>query len=432
MTKSKHPKIDKYAPQIVLVLRLVVGVVFAFSGFVKAIDPWGMLYKLEDYSIALACEWLSPFLLFGAFAISIFEFVLGVCLLIGAYRHVSVYLSFLFMLIMTPLSLWLAITNAVPDCGCFGDAIVLGNTTTFVKNILLLVAVLYLMRHNVKVANFYSPSIQWIITLLTIVYISVIAAYGYFYQPMIDFRPYKTGQSITNIEYSSGADESIVFVYEKNGETHEFKLSELPDDIDSTWSFIERREPEAYLSKRTESSGIVVTDGNDDVTEEVLKNEGEQLIFVFSDMYDINITYTYLINIIDDLARQLNVDIIGVTGANDDEIADWVDMSMATYPIYRVDDTELKVLARGKPAVVFMRDGKVVWKRTLQSISATRVEEAINGGGDLEWVASDYNGYSRLKICSYMYILAMFIILFLNRSNRVYKFSTRLIKKNQK
>jgi hypothetical protein len=107
-------------------------------------------------------------------------------------------------------------------------------------------------------------------------------------------------------------------------------------------------------------------------------------------------------------------------------------MSMATYPIYNVEDTELKILVRGKPAVVFTRNGKIVWKRTLQSLSAARVEEALIGNGDLEWIAVDYDGSNRLKVFSFVYVLAMILILILNRSYDVYKFSTRMIKKNQK
>ena len=118
----------KWTRWIVLFLRLAVGSVFVFSGFVKAIDPWGVLYKFQDYVAALGWDWLSPFLLFGAFAVSIFEFVLGVCLIIGAYRRFSVWASFLLMIVMTPLTLWLSITGAVSDCGCFGEAITLSNT----------------------------------------------------------------------------------------------------------------------------------------------------------------------------------------------------------------------------------------------------------------------------------------------------------------
>ena len=135
MIKNKDQNTIGWSCWIVLILRFILGSVFAFSGFVKAIDPWGVLYKFEDYIAVLGWDWLSPFLLFCAFVISLVEFVLGVCLIVGAYRRVSVWLALLFMLAMTPLTLWLAVTNAVPDCGCFGEAVVMSNWATFFKNI---------------------------------------------------------------------------------------------------------------------------------------------------------------------------------------------------------------------------------------------------------------------------------------------------------
>lgn len=422
----------KWTRWIVLALRLVVGTVFAFSGFVKAVDPWGVLYKFQDYVNALGLEWLSPFLLFGAFAVSVVEFVLGVCLIIGAYRRVSVWASFLLLLVMTPLTLWLAVTDAVTDCGCFGEAIHLSNVATFLKNVVLLQAISYLLRYNVKVANFYSPSIQWIVTLGTLVYIISVAIYGYFYQPMIDFRPYKIGKPLV-AECSENADErdDMVFIYEKDGEQHEFTIDNLPDDEDTAWVFVDRKQ-DVNIAQEESQSGLVLMSEGEDVTSDVISSEGEQVLLVFSDMSKIDITYTYLINMIDDLVQKQYADIIGVAAASREEVAEWNDMSMATYPIYEASDTELKMLARGNPAVVYLKDGKIVWKRTLQSISSVKVEEALAGAGGLEWIAEDFDGATRMKTMSGAYVLFMIIILFFNRSYHVIKFSSRLIKKNQK
>lgn len=417
----------------VLGLRILVGAVFAFSGFVKAIDPWGVLYKFEEYISAIGADWLSPFLLFGAFAVSVFEFVLGVMLIVGAYRRISVWLSLLTLMVMTPLTLWLALTNAVPDCGCFGEAIHLSNWTTFWKNVVLLIAILYLLLFNVRLSNVYSPSIQWIVTTVTAIFISMVAFYGYFYQPMIDFRPYKTGEGILSDTGSDLLDETndFVFVYEKNGKQKEFEINDIPTDEDTAWTFIERKEK---TSKKRSSLklGLNLKENDEDVTENVIKTQGDQIIFIFSDLKEIDITYTYLINVIDDFARKQNVDIIGVTGDSTNEIEEWNDMSMATYPIYSADDTELKVIARGNPAVVYLKDGSIVWKRTLQSISASRIEKATKNNGGFAWIGADYNGENRLKKISSLYIFIMVLILILNRSYRVYKFSKRLIKKNRK
>ena len=422
----------KWTRLIVLFLRLAVGSVFVFSGFVKAIDPWGVLYKFQDYVAALGWDWLSPFLLFGAFAVSIFEFVLGVCLIIGAYRRFSVWASFLLMIVMTPLTLWLSITGAVSDCGCFGEAITLSNTATFIKNVVLLIAVTYLLRYNVRVMNIYSSSIQWIVTLLTIAYVTAIALYGYFYQPMIDFRPYKVGTSVMPAVTDEQTEADFTFIYEKDGVQKEFSIDDIPEE-DTSWVFVERKES---LSGNAEmminSSGLVITEDGEEVSNDVIRTEGEQIILVFSDMEDIDISYTYLINMIDDFARQQDADIIGLAAASQESVDEWNDLSMATYPIYTAEDTELKILARGNPAVVYMNDGKIVWKRTLQSISAARVDKAINGEGCFSWVAEDYDGGTRLNFMTLSYLAVMIMILIANRSYRVYKFSARLIKKNQK
>ena len=121
-----------------------------------------------------------------------------------------------------------------------------------------------------------------------------------------------------------------------------------------------------------------------------------------------------------------NVKVVSV-----EEIENWKDVSMATYPIYTSDGTSLKMLARGNPAVVYVKEGKVVWKRTLQSIDAATVESSISGGGDLESIVADYDGEQRLKYLSISYVIILILVLILNRSYRVYKISAGLIEKNK-
>ncbi|MEE1337681.1 MAG: DoxX family protein [Muribaculaceae bacterium] len=420
---------QKWTPLIVLVFRLVIGVVFVFSGFVKAIDPWGVLYKLEEYTAAMGLDWLSPFLLFGAFAISIVEFCLGVCLLVGAYRRVSVWLSMVLMVVMTVLTGWLAMSDAVTDCGCFGDVIVMSNTATFVKNIVLLAMVAYLMRYNVRLFNTFGHDVHWLVVVISAGFALSVASYGYFYQPMLDFRPYKVGVPLIG-EDKMVDDSEFVFVYEQNGEKREFTIDNLPAEDDSTWQFVERRELKLH-SEDDDAMGLSITDGDEDVTADVLSADGDKLIFVYSQMNDIGISYTYLINILDDFARKVGADVLGVADASPEEIENWKDVSMATYPIYTSDGTSLKMLARGNPAVVYVKEGKVVWKRTLQSIDAATVESSISGGGDLESIVADYDGEQRLKYLSISYVIILILVLILNRSYRVYKISAGLIEKNK-
>ena len=107
--------------------RVLIGVVFIFSGFVKAVDPMGGAIKIDDYLSAFGLEALQPFSVVMSFNLSAIEFTLGICTLLGVYRRYVSFLVLLFMAFMTPLTLYLALFNPVSDCGCFGDAVVLTN-----------------------------------------------------------------------------------------------------------------------------------------------------------------------------------------------------------------------------------------------------------------------------------------------------------------
>ena len=128
--------------------RLLIGVVFIFSGFVKAVDPMGGAIKIGDYLTSFGLDMLQPFTVLASFALSAAEFAMGVCMLLGVYRRYNSFLVLLFMAFMTPLTLYLAIFNPVSDCGCFGDAVVITNWETFFKNLVLSAAAI--MVHELR------------------------------------------------------------------------------------------------------------------------------------------------------------------------------------------------------------------------------------------------------------------------------------------
>lgn len=405
---------------IVFALRILVGVVFIFSGFVKAIDPWGSIYKFYDYFVALGLTSLEPFLLFCAVAVAVVEFVCGVCVLVGAYRSGVTIVIAMMMLVMTPLTFWLALTDKVPDCGCFGDALVISNWATFWKNVVITLAVVYLILFNKKAKNIYGVSVQWMVALLAFAFVGTVAMVGYFYQPLLDFRPYKIGTTVVAAE-SSVNDDDFVFIYQKAGHQKEFTINNLPDE---SWTFIDRKQK----SKPASSRGIVVRDGDIEVTDSVIRKEGDQILLIFNDMNDIDVSYTYLINQIYDEAQSSGVDVVGLTPASAGEIARWNDLSMASYRIFQADASDLKMIARGNPAVIYMRDGKILWKRTLQSISSERV---VASPDDLASIADDFIPSRWLSSLSVSFMVAMFLLLLINRTHKVVKFSCHKIKKNQ-
>ena len=128
--------------------RLLIGGVFIFSGFVKAVDPVGGAIKIGEYLASFGLDMLQPFTVLLSFNLSAIEFTLGVCMLLGVYRRDVSFLVLMFMAFMTPLTLYLALFDPVSDCGCFGDALVISNWQTFYKNVVLLAAAFYVFIHN--------------------------------------------------------------------------------------------------------------------------------------------------------------------------------------------------------------------------------------------------------------------------------------------
>lgn len=357
---------------ITWILRLITGGIFLFSGFTKAVDPWGTLYKIEDYLAVMGLDLWPSVIKVGAFALCAFEFIVGAMLCFGSFRRTAAWAATAIMCFMLPLTLWIAISNPVPDCGCFGDALIISNWATFWKNVFLMIAVLWLSVFNRYAGWLINPAIQWIGFIATFIFCIAVEAAGYFYQPLLDFRPYPVGSALS--ETGSDSEPEYKFIYEKDGVRKEFSESdELPDESDG-WKFIDRvpvsgENPESLVSVRNEKSlRLWDYEAEDDVTDETLTDEGDLIMLVIPDLEKVSIASTWKINSLYDWAQAHNIEMIGAVAASRNEIDTWKDLSMPEYPIYTSEDTILKELVRGNPAVVFVRNGVIQWKSTLRAL----------------------------------------------------------------
>ena len=429
-------KYEKWCRLLTVLMRLTVGGVFVFSGFTKGVDPWGTCYKITDYLNALGLgEWTGAALIIAAAAAAL-EFMLGIAIVVGAYRRSSPWIALLFLLVMTPLTLWLAITGAVPDCGCFGDALHLSNWATFGKNLLLLLGVVYLIFFNTSVRGIFGPAVHWMVAAASFAFIMAVAYYGYFTQPLIDYRPYPVGtrlisQDNIDDDDSSEGEDDFIFIYSKNGEEHEFTIDSLPDEEDG-WEYVTR-----YHAKRPRGK-VIVQDGSqynniaimdedgDDVTLDVLGGSRRLVLLTFPDLPDVGVSSSFALNELTDAALVTDAQVIGLTPASSDEIERWKDLSMASYPIYNMDDSELKSLARGNPAVVYVEDGIIRWKRTLSSLD--NVEQPIELGA----LGDDYNADDIMTSLMLAFVAALAAILLINRSHLMVRYFYHKRNKKQK
>ena len=230
---------------LVFLSRLIVGGTFVFSGFVKAIDPYGTVYKFQDYFSAFHLDFLSSFAMLFSVALSVIEFVLRVHLLFGSYRKSTPRLIFIFLCVMTPVTLYLAIANPISDCGCFVDVVHLSNWATFFKNVLLLIIVLFLVYRNTSLRALYNQQVQWLTGLYSLLFVFFFVYIGTYYQPYLDFRPYKIGVNIPEALAVEEPEREFVFIYEKNGERKEFLLDNLPSEEEG-WVFVDRYEKTVF------------------------------------------------------------------------------------------------------------------------------------------------------------------------------------------
>ena len=358
--------LGRFTLPVTWVIRVLTGAVFIFSGFVKAVDPWGTLYKMEDYLAAMGLHLWPNLVVVGAFVLCAIEFLLGIFLLFGCFRRGSAIASLVLMCFMLPLTLWIACFDPVDDCGCFGDAVILSNWATFWKNVLLTAFVLWLVVYNRRCKALITPALQWIAFVVTSLFIVAIELVGFEYQPLLDFRPYEVGTSLTGEMQEDSDEPEYVFVYSKDGVEKEFAMDSLPDESEG-WEFVDRKMV-GEAPQEDDADGFHVWEGDEDVTEEVLYPDRKRLLLLMPDLGAVTIATTWKINSLHDWASSQDIDMVAAVAGSQEAIANWEDLSMPEYPIYTADDTAIKELVRGNPALVYTEDGIIKWKRTLKAL----------------------------------------------------------------
>ena len=361
---------------VVNVCRFVLAATFIFSGYVKAIDPLGTLYKLKDYAAAMSLNGLLPdWVLVGvAIALGALEFALGVFMLFAVRRHVVSRITLAFMTAMTVLTLWIFVADPVKDCGCFGDALKLTNGETLLKNIVLIACAALVAWRPVDMARFISRSNQWIVRYYTVAYIVITSVYCLYTLPIFDFRPYHVGTNIKQcMEIPEGAEQpefESTFLLRKNGETREFTLDNYPD---STWEYVDTRTVQTKKGYEPPIHDFALTtcDTGEDITEQVLTKKGYTFLLVSprlavaddSNFGDIDQIYEY--------AEENGADFYCVTASANDEIERWRDLTGAEYRFCNADETTLKTMIRSNPGLMLLKDGTIIGKWSHNTLPQT-------------------------------------------------------------
>lgn len=350
--------------------RILVGLVFIFSGFVKGIDPWGGTYKITDYFYAFHLDFLVPLALPLSFILSFAEFAIGVGLLSGRFLRFFSWLALIFMSFFTPLTLYLALTNPVTDCGCFGDALVITNWQTFYKNIVLitLAIILFAGRRKADHPVKRKPG-RVIFSGLIFAYI-VLVTWSYNHLPIIDFRPYKVGVNISQaMEIPPDAPHDVYennFYYrnKKTGEVKKFPEKDIPWRDSLTWEFQSMDQP--VLVKRGYVPPIhdfsIQTPQGDDVTDYFLKDDNYTFMLVAYDLQKSSTKNQERINSLSKWAEAKGYNFICLTASLESEQQAFIGETGAPYPFLSTDEITLKTMIRSNPGLILTYKGTILDK----------------------------------------------------------------------
>lgn len=350
---------------ILLIARIIFGLVFLFSGFVKAVDPLGTAYKISDYLEAFSLTSLD-FLAFPASLLLIAtEFTIGFNILFNIHLKASTWAASLFMLVMTPVTLYLAIANPISDCGCFGDAIVMTNWQTFYKNVVLCIVlgIIALLQNHTR--PWLSNLGASIVTLIPILISFGISIYCYNLLPIIDFRPYKIGNNIIEgmqIPEDAPLDKyETTFFYEKDGVEQAFTLDNYPAE-DSTWTFVRQESKliEQGFVPPIHDFSIITEDG--DITDLILEDAGYTLLVISHKVEKASTKNIKCVKSTIANAKKAGAKVIWLTSSYTDDIDNFKSEYEINDTFGATDDITLKTIVRSNPGLVLIKDATVIEK----------------------------------------------------------------------
>ena len=381
---------------IASICRTVLGIVFIFSGAVKAIDPLGTVYKIEDYLKAFGGTFtdLLPAAETAAWILIILECLLGVCIVLNVRTKWTMWISLLFYCVMTPLTLYIALTNPVSDCGCFGDAVVLTNWQTFWKNVVLIILAITLVSLKKYLNPLWRGWMEMVIAVTTVMVMSSFMIWTTHHLPVIDFRPYKVGNHLPTIMEDYEPDQvEYLYTCEKDSVRETFTAENYPD---STWKLVSW---EQKIIKKGYESPIhdfeIINANGDDITGDLLESENPVTLVIMYDLakadksqmekiialYQNEETYDeYLVyndstptDSLDneevdyyEIENTSNIYILTGSGTNDIEKLGLEYPSLVEH-ICTCDPVTLKTIVRANPGVIVLQAGTVIDKYNLRN-----------------------------------------------------------------
>ena len=272
-----------------LIIRWIVGLLFIFSGLIKANDPLGLSYKMQEFFEAWNWYSLNDYTLFLSLVMNVFEVLAGIAVIIGWNMRLFSWLLLLLIIFFAFLTGYALFSGKIKTCGCFGDCLPLTPAQSFTKDLILFVLILILFIYKNQITSSVKTSAAIGFLLLCIAGVSVLQGYVMKHLPLLDCLPYKKGNNIVQQMQPppNAIPDSIVMVfkYKKDGKVKEFTAENLPDDLDLTYEFVDREDKVVRQGNATPpiSDFALFNLNGDDVTTSVLNSTNKYVMLFAKD-----------------------------------------------------------------------------------------------------------------------------------------------------
>ncbi|MGO4291496.1 BT_3928 family protein [Chitinophaga sp. RAB17] len=349
---------------ILNLLRIIVGVLFIFSGLIKANDPLGLSYKMEEFFEVLHLTFLSPYSLAYSILMNAFEIIAGVAVLVGYRMRIFSVLLLLLIIFFTFLTGYALFSGTIRECGCFGDCIKLTAVETFWKDVILLVMILVIFFYRKQIQPVKGAGIALVIaTILSF----GIQWYTLKHLPFVDCLPYKIGNNIPEkMKLPPGATPDVyemMFIYEKDGQKKEFTADNYPWS-DSTWKFVDRKDK--LVKKGNAEPAIkdfILTDADGvNQTQAILAETKPVYLFLVQNVQKAGSGWDVKMKVLQDKWKNQGILIYGVTASTKEEIAAFKQQHGLEFPFVQMDGVAIKTAGRSNPCLILLDKGTIKGK----------------------------------------------------------------------
>lgn len=341
------------------ITRFLVGAVFIFSGLIKANDPLGFSYKLEEYFEVFHMDFMVPAALFTAIFICVFEVALGCMLLLGARVKLTLWLSMLMIIFFTFLTFYSAYFDVVKECGCFGDFLHMTPWTSFTKDLILLVLLIILFIGRQYINPLFNNSrIENVLLYLVIICSVVFPLYTYNYLPVKDFRAYRIGTDL----YKAIHPEVKYFYRLKHKQTGEVKeFDKWPDNWDKDYDYVDNRTEKLDPNVEDIIGFTMNNEYSENYGDEFLMKPGYKFILVAYDLERTNLDAIGKANDLAAMSATDSIEFVGLTSSDSVKTATFITSHSIKYKYYiNPDDVPLKTMIRSNPGLMLLKDATVV------------------------------------------------------------------------